>query len=138
MAILDFPRDPSRNELRAFGLIVLVVFAFVGLLVRWRAAAPGVAWVLWSAGALLAAVYYAVPPLRRPLFFGWMRLFQPISWAFSHLLLGVIFYLVLVPIGLLLRAFGRDAMQRKLEPDATSYWIRRRRERRPQEYFRQF
>ncbi len=138
MAILDSPRDPSPTELKTFGLIVLAVFTILGSVVRWRAGAPGMAWLLWSAGAMLAAVYYAVPPLRRPLFFAWMRLFQPIGWVVSHLLLVSIFYLVLAPIGLLLRAFGRDAMHRELKPDAATYWILRRGERRPQDYFRQF
>ena len=47
----------------------------------------------------------------------------PIGWTVSHLLLGSIFYLVITPIGLLLRALGHDPMERKFDREAKTYWI---------------
>ena len=43
----------------------------------------------------------------------------------THLLLGLVFYTLFTGIGLTMRLFGRDPLDRKIDPDATSYWQRR-------------
>ena len=45
----------------------------------------------------------------------------PIGWVVSHLLLGVVYFLVLTPIGLTLRALGRDPLERRFDQSASSY-----------------
>jgi hypothetical protein len=132
-------RNPSPRDLRWFGLVLGAFFGVAGLLAGWRFDAPGVGRGLWVAGAGLAAVYYAVRPLRRAMFVGWMALVFPIGWTVSHVLLGAAYYFVLTPVGLLLRVLGRDPLRRRFEPGSATYWI----EHRPDEggverYFRQF
>ena len=41
----------------------------------------------------------------------------------DHLALGVFFYLVLTPIGVAMRIFGRDPLERRLEPERSTYWV---------------
>ncbi len=113
---------PSAGELRWFGLTLLAVFGVVGALLAWRLESLAAARALWLTGALLAAVYYAVRPLRVPLFRAWMAAVTPIGWAVSHALLALIYYLVLTPIGLVRRALGRDALDRRFDRSAPSYW----------------
>jgi hypothetical protein len=67
-----------------------------------------------------------------------MVLAFPIGWTVSHLLLGSIFYGVITPIGLLLRASGHDPMMRKFDRNASSYWIDHRTGGDPTSYLRQF
>jgi hypothetical protein len=43
----------------------------------------------------------------------------------SPLVLGAMFFAVFAPVGLLMRAFGRDAMCRRFEPASKTYWIER-------------
>ena len=86
----------------------------------------------------LDLVAYAVPPLRRPLYLGWMYVAFPIGWVISHVVLAIVYYLVFTGTGLVMRLLGRDPLQRRFEPDAQTYWV----EHRPGEdlarYFRQF
>ena len=102
----------------------------------------GVGWnilsVLAIAAGLLIVVYYLVPPLQRPLYRGWMFSVMPIGWIISHLLLSAIYYLLLTPIGLIMKVVGYDPMRRKLEPSQETYWVKRQKSEDPQRYFKQY
>ena len=63
---------------------------------------------------------------------------QPIGWLISHATLGLVFYLVLTPIGLVMRALGHDPMRRGFDREAESYWIKENPHRNLAGYFRQF
>jgi hypothetical protein len=81
---------------------------------------------------------WIAPALGRKLYVGWMLAAVPIGWTLTHLILGVIYYLVLTPIGLLMRLVGKDPMRRRLERDASSYWIERDEAAGSERYFKQF
>ena len=138
MALIEINTNPSRRDLAWFGLIALAFFVFVGAtLGRWTGQ-PLVARTIWTIGVLVAVVYYAVPAVRRPLFVGWMYAAFPIGWVVSHVLLGVMYYGILTPVGLLMRALGRDPMERRFDRAAPSYWVERERVTDVERYFRQF
>jgi len=138
MALIELKTDPSPRELRIFGLLLLLFAGVVAAAVYWRSGSLDHA--TWVGGAVggLAVVYLALPPLRRWIYLGWIYLTFPIGWVISTLLLGVTYYGVLTPLGLLMRLVGRDPMQRKLDPAASSYWLSRGPERPRSSYFRQF
>lgn len=138
MALLEIHRNPSRRELSWFGLLVLLFFGLVGGLVLWRSGSMTAAVTIWSIGGGLALLYYAVRPLRLAMFRGWMVAAYPIGFVVSHLVLAMVFFLVITPIGLVMRLVGRDPMTRKFDRSADSYWIRRNPEARSERYFRQF
>ena len=138
MALLEVYRNPSRRELSWFGLLLFVFFGLVGGLVLWRSGSLTVSATIWSVGGILALVYYAVRPLRLAMFRGWMFAAYPIGFVISHLILGIVFFLVITPIGLVMRLVGRDPMTRKFDRSADSYWTRRNPESRAERYFRQF
>jgi len=87
------------------------------------------------AGGLAAALS---PMAGRTLYRGWMFAALPIGWTISHLILGVVFYAVMTPLGLLMRATGKDPMDRRFDRAARTYWIPHRQETDPKRYFRQF
>lgn len=138
MALIDLNLQPGSRDLRWFGVIVLVMFAMIGGLVYWRTGALRLPAILWGIGGGLCLLYYAIEPLRVPLFRVWMLLLFPIGWTVSHLVLGLIYLLLFAPIGLVMRLFGRDPMQRRWRPEAESYWIDRKRPSDLKGYFRQF
>ena len=57
------------------------------------------------------------------MYVGWMDASWPMGWVFSHVLLGVTYYLVITPIGLILRLLGKDPMRRRFDREAKTYWI---------------
>jgi len=138
MALIEINKNPTRRELRWFGVLIAVFFGLLGAMAFWRSHTLDTARVLWTVGVSLGAIYYAIPPLRRWLFLGWMYAAFPIGWTISHIILAVAYYLMFTPIGLLMRLFGRDALQRRFNADCESYWIERETGTDPGRYFKQF
>lgn len=74
----------------------------------------------------------------RAIYRAWMFAALPIGWTMSHVILGGVYFLVLTPIGLVMRLSGYDPMRRKIERGAATYWLRHRQETDLKRYFRQF
>ena len=138
MSVLEINRRPSRRDLLWFGGILPVFFGIVGTMARWKLGASGLGFGLWGAGAVVTAVYWALPALRVAVYLAWMHVFFPLGWLVSHLVLGVLFFLVATPLGLLLRLFRYDPLQRRWDRGAKSYWVEQRTGGDPSRYLRQF
>ena len=138
MGLIEIKRNPSRRDLAWFGAILAAFCGVVGTVLWWKFGVPRAATIVWGVGLVVAALYYAVRPLRRPIFVGWMYAVFPIGWIISHVILALVYYLVLTPCGLLMRIAGRDPLQRKLDPEAESYWIEHEQMKDRNRYFRQF
>jgi Saxitoxin biosynthesis operon protein SxtJ len=130
--------EPTALELRYFGLLLAAFFGLIGVLAWRKGASVGTAVAIGSLGAVLALVYYAVPRVRRSLFLGWRAAFRPVERTVSFVTLAAAYYLVFTPVGLIMRALGRDPLERRFEPEARSYFVRRRAAADPARYFRQF
>ncbi len=136
--MIQINKNPSKKELAWFGLLCLGFFGLVGLSVLHKTHALHPALVVWSVAAAGVAIYYAMPPLRRPVYLGWMYAAYPIGWAVSNLLLTVVFFGVFTPIGLLMRLMLRDPLAQKFERSASTYWSPHDPGTDPDRYFRQF
>jgi hypothetical protein len=138
VSLIEIERDPSPRDLAWFGVLFLAFAGIVGALARWRFHAPSVALGIWCGAVVLVALYYAIPSLRRPCFVAWSLVTYPIGWLVSHVVLAVVYYLVVTPIGVFVRVTGRVHVRAPFDADAESYWIERRAEDDPQRYLRQF
>lgn len=138
MAVIEINRTPSPRDLRWFGLLLPVFFALVGALVWRRTGSPMGAYVLWTGGALLGGLFACWPASRRRIYVAWMYAVFPIGWTISHLLLAGIYFLILTPIGLMLRLAGRDPIDRRLDRNRSSYWVEHQPADRAKRYLRQF
>ena len=139
MALIEIKRDPTPREVRQFALLALPAFCLL------LAGVALVRYGSWTAAVLLtiAAIVSAVLGLLRPRWMrtaliGWMWTAWPIGWVVSHLLMAIIYYLAIAPIGLIMRALGRDPLERRFDRNAATYWTRRDQEIDSDRYFRQF
>jgi hypothetical protein len=131
-------KQPTPRELRWFGLALLGFFTILGSMILWRTGNSLVPKILWTTGALVVSVYYLAPPIRRPIYLAWMTLTHPIGWIATQLILALVYYGVITPVGLVMRIAGRDTMGRTFDRQATSYWIERPKKTAADRYFRQF
>ncbi|QXD16338.1 DUF4407 domain-containing protein [Rhodocaloribacter litoris] len=117
--------EAGDRQVRAFGWLVGGVLVALALGLAWRRGwTPGALPVgLGVAGAVLALGGWLAPRLFRPLYRAWMGLALVLGFVMTRVVLTLVFYLVVTPIGLLLRLFGRDPLQRRRDPAASSYWI---------------
>jgi hypothetical protein len=115
--------QPEPGSERGFGLL----FAFVFLaLAIWPLlqGAPLRLWALVAAAALLL-VAIAMPAMLRVPNRLWFRFGLLLGSLVGPVVLAVIFFLAVVPIGLAMRALGKDPLRLKRDPEARSYWIER-------------
>ncbi len=127
----------SDRDLRKFGLMVGGVFAGLGLLFLWRHKAI-YPYLLWP-GAGLVLFGALLPRALKWVYIIWMGVAFVLGFVMAHVILTLLFFLMITPIGLIARAFGKDFLSLKLDPKAATYWIKR--ERKPRsaaEYERQF
>ena len=138
MSLIEINKNPSPRELRWFGLLLVAFCGLVSALLFAKFHWPVASWIPVAAGSVVAAVYYVVPSVRRPIYLGWMYTFLPLGMLMSFLLLAVIYFLVFTPISLVMRLVGRERLPRRFDPQAKTYWIARPPARPPESYFRQF
>lgn len=108
---------------RSFGLVFVAVFVIVALLPLLH----GHAVRLWSLGVagLILLVALAVPDLLAPLNRLWMRFGMLLHHIVSPLVLGLMFFVVVTPMGVLMRLLGKDPLRLKRDAAASTYWVAR-------------
>lgn len=118
--------NASREAVKKTGKAFLIAGSVLGAIFFWKSGFEGNAWkwFLGSGIALFGASHFAYP-IMKPVHIGWMKFAFVLGWINTRILLGVFFYLILTPIGLLMRLFGNDLLDEKIEPTATSYWKKR-------------
>ena len=99
---------------RAFGVVFALVFAVVGLWPLMEGGAVG-AWAL-GIGAVFILVALARPGLLRPLNRLWFRFGLLLNKVVNPLVMGLLFYFTVTPIGLLMRALGKDPLRLRFDP----------------------
>ena len=114
---------PTLPSNRSFGWTFTGVFVIAGVYGLWKGGAA-LPWLLPLA-ALTALVTLTRDTWLTPLNRAWMALGLLLGRVVSPIVLGVIFYGVFTPVGWVMRLAGRDAMCRRLDPAAASYWVKR-------------
>jgi len=123
MALIEFKDNPSDRELRQFAALWLPLFcAAVAGVVFYRSGSATVPLTMAAGGLLIGLIGAKRVAFIRPVFLGAMLAAYPVGWVVSHALLAVIYYLVVAPMGLLLRLAGYDPLQRRFDRDVATYW----------------
>ncbi len=129
---------PSKKELRKFAIIAFFFFGLLAALqFRHHRMTAVYIFTFLSAWGLVAST--TLPVLIRPLHAVLTRVAHAIGWFNTRLLLGVMFYLIFTPLGVLMRLFGHDLLRQKVDRNVKTYWITR--EEKPfdkEHYKRQF
>ena len=106
---------------RSFGAVFAAVFLIVALFPLVGGGDIRI-WALAVAGAFAIAAL-AAPNVLRPLNRLWFRLGLVLNKIVSPIVMGIIFFLTVTPIGLVRRALNSDPLKQKIDPDAETYWI---------------
>lgn len=116
--------EASKSDLRKFGLIMGGMFALIfGLLFPWVGDKTSENWPIWP--FVVMAVFWLtalfIPQVLRPVNEVWVKIGNVLGFINSRIILGVMFFLLIFPIGLILKAFGKDSMNRKYDKEVDSY-----------------
>jgi len=104
----------DSKGLRKFGLMTgAVIVVLFGLLLPWLLSHGWPRWP-WILAALLWVPALVYPKVLGPVYTGWMKFGAVAGFINTKIIMAILYYLVVVPIGLVMRVFGHDPMRRKL------------------------
>ena len=136
--MIERKKSFTRRELLWFGPLFATFAAMLCWIAIRKFDAPHAATGIAAGAAVAIVLYYLIPSLRRVIFAAWLATVFPIGWLVSHVLLALVFYLAVLPVGLMLKGFRYDPLRRSFDRQASSYWIRRADRSDPTSYFRQY
>ncbi len=124
----DLNSKPIRSELRKFGLLfAFMLAALFGTLIPWLRFGfselglwPVWPWLISTIVALWALLH---PASLKLLHTPWMKFATVAQWVNTRIIMLFLFYLVIFPIGLVLKLFGKDSMRRRFDKSSDSYRI---------------
>lgn len=111
---------PTTKDLRQFGHLVGGVFSVIGLWPFFFRSEPPRLWAM-ILGGLLILLGSVAPQSLTQVHRGWMTLGHVLGSINTKIILGIIYYLLITPMGLVMRLLGKDFMHRALERNISTY-----------------
>ncbi len=139
MSLVSVNWNPSHRDLNGFrwvsviATIVIAALLYVvkGVDVRWCAGIVAFGGFIWLSGLVSLT-------LTRHVYIALVAVTLPIGFVISLVLMGVVYFGLITPLGLVFRLIGRDALCRKFDAKAPTYWLPHRRTKKMERYFQQF
>lgn len=112
------------KEAKRFGVILSIILFVIGVVIPLFKKSPIHSWLVYLGGLIFVVSFFFTKAFI-PIFKFWMKFTQFIGKIVSALILSAFFYLVITPIGLVMKCFGRDPLARKWKRGEDTYWIKR-------------
>ena len=114
----------GKSDLRKFGIIVGTVLLIIAGLLFWK---EKESFQLFLAiGIVLFVAGIAIPFTLKPIYWVWMVFATVLGWFMTRVILSLLFYVILTPIGLIARLFGKQFLDLKQNYSKQSYWNMRK------------
>lgn len=117
--------DSSPKSLRKFGFLVGGIVLVISFWLSLRYFFPFICYSLGIIGMLLIVMGVFPPKGLKGIYKLWMGMAFAIGWVVSRILLIMIFYLVIMPVGLLARILGKEFLDKNMRIRNDSYWIKK-------------
>ncbi len=101
--------------------IVFIIFSAIFEVFAWRHYPSILSYVLIGLVLLILPIIAFSPITLRPVFKLWLKVAHAVGWFNTQLLLSIVFILIFIPTGLIMRLFRKDPMKRKMLAEGT-YW----------------
>ena len=138
MRLSDIPWSPTPRTLRQFSALCLAFGNGIGFYEIFIHERTVLGLTLAAVGTVIGIGGLVRPALVRLVFVTWMIVAFPIGWLLSHILLAITFYGLFLPIGLVFRIIGRDALTLRPRRDQPTLWVAKPTPSDAGSYFRQF
>ncbi len=107
----------------SLGITFASIFLIIGILLIIVGSFSG--WIFLVCSILFLIISLKIPIILTPLNLAWTKLGLLLSKIFNPIILGVVFLLILTPIAIIRKIFGKSALRLKTKPNVESYWINR-------------
>ena len=114
----------QSHQNRSFGLLFFIVFLAFAL---WPLTKRGeVNLYLFSIALIFLALGIFNSKILSPLNKSWIKLGEILGRIIAPIVMAIVYFLILTPISLLVRLFGKDLIGMKFSSDIKSYWVKRK------------
>lgn len=111
----------TKKQLITFGIVFSIFLGIIGY-INFRKDNELTYHLLWGVAILNFVTTVTYPEAIKPIYRAALFIAHILGWINSRLLLGLIFYLLFTPISLLMKIFGKDLLDRKIDKNAPTYW----------------
>lgn len=115
----------KEKDLKQFGVVLGIILVVIAGLQMLRGHHPALPKYFISIAVIAEICACIKPGLLKPIFIIFTKVGKVIGWVNTRVLLMLVFYLIMTPIGMILRLCGKDLLQQKMGKDEGSYWQER-------------
>ena len=110
----------EKSDLRNFGFIIGIVLLIISGLLFWKENGSFQIFLIVGITFLLTAV--TIPVVLKSVYWIWMIFAVILGWFMTRVILSFVFYIIITPIGLTLRLFGKQFLELRWDKSKESYW----------------
>ena len=127
----------EKGDFRKFGITIGVFLMLIAGFLFWKGKGPFE--ISLISGFVLCVLGLAIPIVLKPVYWVWMILAVIIGWIMTRLILSLLFYVVITPIGIFSRLSGNKFLDLEWDKTKDSYWnVKTVQQRKDEDYERQF
>ena len=127
----------NKGDLRKFSILIGFIFFILGCFLFFKEQASFK--YFFTIGITLFFTGITIPVVLKPIYWMWMFIATIFGWFMTRLILSILYYIVITPIGLILKLFGKEILDLKISNHETSYWnLRDSSKEKIQDYEKQF
>ena len=110
----------EKSDLRNFGIIVGIILLVISGFLFWKEKESFQ--IFLAIGIILFLTSIALPSVLKPVYWMWMIFATILGWIMTRIILSLLFYIIITPIGLTSRFFGKQFLQLRWDKSKESYW----------------
>ena len=126
----------EKSDLRKFGITIGVILLVIAGFLFWKEKESYKLFLAIGSTLLLTAI--ALPSVLKPVYWIWMIFAIILGWFMSHVTLSLFYYVIVTPISLIARLFGKQFLELKWDKSKESYWKYRSSNSEKEDYEKQF
>ena len=113
----------KKGDLRNFGITIGIILITIAVLLLWKEKQSYKTFI--AVGTLLCLSGFILPIILKPFFIAWMTFAIILGWFMTRLILALVFYGIMTPIGVFSRILGKEFLKLNLDNNNT-YWSYRK------------
>ena len=110
----------EKSDLRKFGITIGIILVMIAGFLFWKEKESFQ--IFLTVGAVLCIFGVVIPVILKPIYWIWMIFATILGWIMTRIILSILFYVILTPIGLIPRLFGKQFLELKWNRTNRTYW----------------
>ena len=110
----------KKSDIRKFGITIGIILMIIAGFLFWKEKESYQ--IFLTVGTILFVLGILVPAVLKPIYWIWMIFATILGWIMTRVILSLLFYTILTPIGLIPRVFGKQFLELRWDKSKGSYW----------------